>query len=164
MLHDFLDLGAEFIDEVIAYLKDQFVMHLQRHVDAVLRQSLDIGIDLNHGLFNDVGSTTLHWGINCRTLGCALAHAGTIDALDKDAVAQQGGDVAVLLSLSNDLVHHGFDARVLIKVALNVVLGISVAHAGLLRETMGTHAVHQSKVGGLSMFTFIVSDIRDVLA
>ena len=93
VLHDVLDLRAEALNQVVAHLKYQLVVDLHGQVNRVLRQGLDVGVHLNHRLLDDVGGAALHRGVDGCPLGRARLRALAVDALNVDAIAQEGGDV-----------------------------------------------------------------------
>ncbi|MCY1459652.1 hypothetical protein D9M71_771440 [compost metagenome] len=97
-------------------------MHLQDHpgIQPALAQPV---IYLDHGPLDDVGSSTLHRGVDRRALG-ALAQGRVlgIDVWQVQPAAKQGFDKALLGRLGAGALHIGQHARVAGKITVDVVL------------------------------------------
>ena len=106
----------------------------------------------------------MHRRVNRGTLGATGSRALAVDALNVDAITQQGGNVALVLGLGYDLLHKARNARIALEVALDIGLGLLVAHLGLLGQAMGLHAIHQTKVGGLGVGTLLIGNLVNRLA
>ena len=130
-------------------------MHLQQHL-SLQRALIEPIVDIDHRALDDVGGSALHRRIDGGALGGLAQHAvAGMNIGQVEAATKQGLDIAFLVRQSLCLVHIAAHAGVFLEVAVDIVTRLAAAHANLLGEPEGGHAVDETEVNCLSAATLV---------
>ncbi|MPM70139.1 hypothetical protein SDC9_117092 [bioreactor metagenome] len=106
-------------------------------------------IDRNHRPFDNIGSGSLHRGVNRRTLRTRSTRAvAGFNIRQIETTAFQRFNVALLFRLSASAFHILQHAGITFKIEVHVFLRFFTRNIQLARQNKGAHPVDQTEVDG----------------
>ena len=127
--------------------KNQFVVHLHQHLHFRVAVSVKHG---NHGLFDNIGRTALHNGVDGGPL-CKRGHRPhTHIKLGQIAnVPQHGFDISVLARQGDIFINPFPHAAVILKIIIYVFFCFTQRYAERLCQAHGALSINDTKINGL---------------
>ena len=138
-------------------------MHLQQHLRPY---SLAVKPTVNavHRDFDDVGSSSLYWSVDCVSLGISAHHGVSRCYVGKHAApSEQGCHKAFLFRHLDALVHKPTHAGECLEVAFNQLLGLVARYLQSLRQSECRNAVNHTEVCGFCFPSLVVGHVFGAL-